>query len=380
MTEKLYYNDAYIKEFSAKVIASSSEGDLYATVLDRTAFFPEEGGQYSDKGMLGGVRVVDVAEKDGIIYHYTESPLAVGDTVNGEIDFPERFEKMQCHTAEHIMSGLIHKNYGLDNVGFHLGKDDVTMDISKPLDWEELMKIEALANEAVYADVEVTALYPSAQELGGLKYRSKLDITENVRIINIGDYDSCACCAPHVMRTGEIGIIMILDAEKLRGGMRIHIAAGKRAYRIYRGMYENLSEISHALSVPRLESAKNVKKTLLDFEEKKNDYKAARIAYFEREADLVAEHKGNLVLTFTDATQDELRALANKAVEKIDGILVLISGYEHEYKYLLASKNVNLRDEIKKINTALLGKGGGSPIMAQGSFGASLADIKEYFI
>ena len=380
MTEKLYYKDAYLKEFYAKVLSSEKEGDKYVTVLDKTAFFPEEGGQYSDNGILGGIRVTDVQEKDGIIYHYTDSPLTVGDTVKGEIDFSERYEKMQCHTAEHILSGLIHKIYGLNNVGFHLGKEDVTMDISAPLSWEDLMKIEALANDAVHNDCEVIAIYPSPDQLSSFTYRSKLDITENVRIINIGKYDSCACCAPHVMRTGEIGLITVLDAEKLRGGMRIHIAAGKRAYSVYRKMYENLADISHALSVPRLNTAEAVRKLISDLEEKKNEYKAARVAYFEREAELIGEKSGNTVLTYDDATQDELRALANKAVEKISGILVLLSGNEESYKYLLASKTVDLKVEIKKINAALNGRGGGSSVMAQGSFAATLTQIKEYFI
>lgn len=380
MTEKLYYENAYVKDFSAEVISCEKVGDCYLAVLSKTAFFPEEGGQYSDRGRLDGVRVLNVTEKDGLIYHYTDAPLEIGKTVSGSIDFAERYEKMQCHTAEHILSGLIHKIFGLDNVGFHLGRDDVTMDISKPLSREELEKIEALANEAVYKNVEVTALYPRADELSSYTYRSKLDITENVRIINIGDYDSCACCAPHVMRTGEIGIIMILDTEKLRGGMRIHIAAGYRAYRIYTQMYHNLAKISHALSVPRLECADAVKKTLSDLEELKSAYKISKAAYFEREAELLPKAEGNLVRTYSDATLDELRAFANKAVSKVSGMLVLLSGKDGEYKYLIASKGTDLKAEVKKINAALCGKGGGSSAMVQGSFSASIADIEKYFI
>ncbi len=380
MTEKLYYKDAYLKEFSSKALSSDKEGEGYAVVLEKTAFFPEEGGQYSDRGELGGARVINVLEKEGVIYHITDAPLNVGDTVFGKIDFAERYEKMQCHTAEHILSGLIHKKYGLNNVGFHLGALDVTMDISSPLEWEQLMEIEALANDVVYKNIKVCALYPGADELSALEYRSKLDLTENVRIINIGEYDSCACCAPHVDRTGEIGSIKILDSEKLRGGMRIHITAGIRARRIYLDMHKNLSEISRALSVPRQDAAEAVKKLLSDYEEKKTAYKYARISYFEREAELLPVCDGNSVLVYSDATQDEMRALANKAVEKIGGILVLLSGKDGDYKYILASQNVDLKAEIKKINAALLGRGGGSSVMAQGSFSASAAEIKKYFI
>ncbi len=380
MTEKLYYENAYIKDFCATVISSEKGESAYLTVLDKTAFFPEEGGQYSDKGTLDGIRVFNVTEENGLIYHHTDIPLETGKTVSGSIDYDERYEKMQCHTAEHILSGIIHKLFGLDNVGFHLGGDDVTMDISKPLSRKELEKAEYLANEAVYKNVEVSAVYPAPEELAGYIYRSKLDIKENVRIVNIGDYDSCACCAPHVKRTGEIGSIMILDSEKLRGGMRIHIAAGYRAYRIYTQMYQNLSKISHALSVPRLKTAEAVEKTLSDYEELKSAYKITRTAFFEREAESVTETNGNLLLSFPDASLDELRTFANKAVSKVVGMLVLISGNDGEYKYLIASNGTDLKTEVKKINAALCGKGGGSSVMVQGSFSASLNEIEKYFI
>ena len=380
MTEKLYYKDAYMSEFSAKVISCAVNSDGgYNVVLDRTAFFPEEGGQYSDSGFLNGVKVLGVTEEHGVIYHRTSEALTEGETVKGEINFKERYEKMQCHTAEHILSGLIHARFGLDNVGFHLGADDVTMDVSALLTKEQLFEIEALANEAVYANVPVVAIYPTPEEARNIEYRSKLDIVENLRIIVIGDYDKCACCAPHVRMSGEIGQIAILDAEKLRGGMRIHIAAGKRAYEIYKKVYENLSEISHLLSVPRLETAPAVKKVLSDLEEKKSEYKLARTLYFEREADLIDNTEGNLVLSFADATQDEMRALANKAVNKVSGILVLLSEAEDSVKYLLASNTVDLKADIKKINADLRGRGGGSSKMAQGSFFASLTEVCDYF-
>ena len=380
MTEKLYYKDAYIAEFNATVISCEGEGDLYAITLDRTAFFPEEGGQYSDRGFLGENRICDVKERDGIIYHYSPAPISVGSVVFGRIDFDERYEKMQCHTAEHILSGLIHKHHSLDNVGFHLGAEEVTMDISSPLSWDELMEIERLANEAVYANVAVTAIYPTVDEAASIEYRSKLDISENLRIVKIGDYDSCACCAPHLRSTGEIGLISILDAVKLRGGMRISIAAGRRAYRIYRMMYENLSEISHALSAPRLETAVAVKRTLDAYEEKKSECKAARTLYFEREAELMPECDGNAIWTYSDASIDELRIIANKATVKVSGILVLLSGEDGNYKYVISSSRTDLKGEIKNINAALGGKGGGSSVMAQGSFSAPLTEIEKYFI
>ena len=379
MTEKLYYNDPYMKSFTARVLSCEAVEGGFSVVLDKSAFFPEEAGQYCDRGRLSGVEVSSVTEAGGVIFHKVESPFAVGMTVEGEIYFEERFEKMQCHSAEHILSGLIHSRFGLNNVGFHLGAEDVTMDISAPLSWESLLEIEEEANRVVFGNVPITQRFPSASELENMSYRSKLDITENVRIVKIGEYDSCACCAPHVKQTGEIGSIKILDAVKLRGGMRIFITAGERAYRVYRAMYENLAVISRALSVPRLECAAAVERLLCAHEEKKAECKSARIKYFEREAELLTATESSLVLVLVDATVEELRAFANIAAGRVGGVLVLLCGNGPEFKYLMASSSVNLKAEASKINAALRGKGGGTPSMIQGSLTATVDEVKEYF-
>ena len=380
MTEKLYYKDAYLSSFNATVIDCQEREGAYAVVLDSTAFFPEEGGQYSDTGRLSDARVSRVTEEDGIIYHLSDKPLLVGSVVEGVIDFDERYEKMQCHTAEHILSGLINKKYGYSNVGFHLGADEVTMDISAPLSRDELLEIELLANEVVFKNVPVCAIYPDAEEAMKMQYRSKLDITENLRIVNIGEYDSCACCAPHVSATGEIGSIKIVDFTGLRGGTRIFITAGRRALRYFRSLFDNLAVISHALSVPKTESAAAFEKYVLTAEEAKNELKQLQKAYFEREADIFPESDNTVVKIFNGATQDQMRAFANKAVSKVDGILVLLSPSSEDVKYIIASQKCDLRGEMKKINAALEGRGGGSAVMAQGSFKASPADIEKYFL
>ena len=185
MTRKLYYDDAYIKEFSSVVLSCDSCERGCDIVMRETAFFPEEGGQYSDKGYIDGVRVLEVMERDGVIHHYTAEPVAVGKPVQCVIDFDERYEKMQCHTGEHILSGIIHDLYGLENVGFHLGAEDVTMDISAPLSRDQLDRVELLANEVIYKNIPITTRFPTPEELPSLKYRSKLDLTENVRIVDI---------------------------------------------------------------------------------------------------------------------------------------------------------------------------------------------------
>ena len=379
MTEKLYYIDAYIKEFSATALSSEKCGEVYDTVLDRTAFFPEEGGQYADSGEIAGIRVLDVSEKDGVIHHYTEKEVPIGEPLFCKIDFDERYEKMQCHTAEHILSGLFHSLFGLDNVGFHLGKEEVTMDISRPLSKEELSRVECLANEIVYKNVEVCADFPSSEELSSLEYRSKLDLTENVRIVKIGEYDSCACCAPHVKSTGEIGLIKILDTAKLRGGMRLNITAGRRAMRTFAELYNISLDISAALSVPKSEIALEVKKILADKARVETEFSQYKISASEKAAREFPPTESNLVLELDGLGFGELIAYSNIAVEKVSGILVLLSKDGGGYRYVISSRTRNLRELSSDINKSLLGRGGGRPNMIQGSFAESLENIKNYF-
>jgi len=379
MTEKLYYNDAYLKEFKARVISCDMSGNLYDVVLDKTAFFPEEGGQYSDRGTLGSAKVVNVKEKDGIIHHYAVSAVDVGAEVVGKIDFDERYEKMQCHTGEHILSGIIHSLYGLDNVGFHLGADEVTMDVSAPLTREQLDEVERLANEVIYKNVEVVASFPTQAELSAMEYRSKLDLYENVRIVKIGDYDSCACCAPHVKYTGEIGVIKILDSAKLRGGIRLFITAGRRAVRVFGEYYKTLQSASALLSLPKSEIVGGINKLLLDFSDLKNTYSAYRISILEKQAHELESFTGCRIITFEGATIPELIAFSNAAREKNGGILVLLSGTDGDYKYVISSNMVNLRERSAEINKSLLGRGGGKPEMIQGSFASEYERIESYF-
>lgn len=379
MTEKLYYKDAYIKNFTATVISSTELANGYEVVLDRTAFFPEEGGQYADTGRIDGVTVKDAEERAGVIYHKTDAPLKVGSEVQCTLDFDERFEKMQCHTAEHILSGVLHTLFGVDNVGFHLGAEDVTMDVSRPLTWDELMRAEKIANRAVFDNVEVVSVFPTPDELKGMEYRSKLDLTENVRLVNIEGYDSCACCAPHVKYTGEIGFIKILDAVKMRGGMRMNITAGRRAYGIVSSAFENLGLISRLLSVPKLECADAVKKLLETSEEYKNEIKDLRIKTAVSEVEGIPYTGGNLVYFFRDADYDALRASVNVLSDRVDGTIVLLSGADGGYKYVILKKGADMRSEIKAINSALLGRGGGNSDFAQGTFSATAEMIRDFF-
>ena len=241
------------------------------------------------------------------------------------------------------------------------------------------MRAEEIANRAVFDNVEVVTLFPTPDELKEMEYRSKLDLTENVRIVNIPGYDSCACCAPHVKYTGEIGFIKILDAVKMRGGMRMNITAGKRAYYTIRSAFENLGVISRALSVPKLECADGVERLLKSAEEYKTEIKDLRIKGVVGEAERIEYNGGSLVHVFRDADFDALRAALNLLSERVDGTVVLLSGGDGGYKYVILKKGADMRSEIKEINAALLGRGGGSSDFAQGPFSASLSDIRAYF-
>ena len=378
MTEKLYYLDAYIKEFDSEIISVIPCDDKYELVLSKTAFFPEEGGQSADSGYIADARVLNVREADGIIYHLTDkAPEAK--LVHCTVDFEDRFVKMQCHTAEHILCGFIHKLYGFSNVGFHLGDDEVTFDVDGVLDRDQLDAVEALANDAVFANVKIDTFFPTPDEISDLEYRSKLDLTEGVRIVKIGEYDSCACCAPHVSYTGEVGLIKVLDFMKHRGGTRIFMVAGKLALSDYRTKYSNIKKISALTSAPQHDTAEVLEKYMSEAERIKQELKICRLRLAEREGSLVPTTTENYVALLPDFTIPELIAYSNVATDKIGGILVALSGDDGDYKYVISSKTINLRERTADINSSLLGRGGGKPNMIQGSFAASFDEIKSYF-
>lgn len=378
MTQKLYYIDAYTKEFDAELISVTAAEGGFDVVLDRTAFFPEEGGQSADTGSIGGARVLDVYEQEGIIHHLTDvSPE--GKQVHCVLDFDGRFEKMQCHTAEHILCGIIHRLFGLDNVGFHLGADEVTFDVDGVLDRSQLDMVEEIANNVVFSNLSVRTYFPSSEELSSMEYRSKLDLTEGVRLVEVEGTDTCACCAPHVSRTGEIGLIKILDFMKHRGGTRIWMVAGKRALLDYRRKYESVKKISAMLCTPQPDVADTLSVYIADSEKTKTSLKEARLKIAEQSARFLEEVEVNLVILLPDFTIPELIAFSNIANKRVGGITVALSGSEGDYKYVISSSSVDLRAMAKEINLALGGRGGGRPEMIQGSFSASLAEIKKYF-
>ncbi|MBR2325161.1 MAG: alanyl-tRNA editing protein [Clostridia bacterium] len=379
MTEKLYNRDAYLCSFDARVLSVTAHERGFLVETDATAFFPEGGGQGADAGTLGTYRVLDVQEREGRIFHLLDGAPAVGACVHGEIDFSLRFERMQCHTGEHIVSGILHSLYGAENVGFHLG-DIVTLDIDRVIDRAALDKVEDLANAAVFRNLPVKISYPLPAELSAMTYRAKLDLTENVRIVTIDGVDACACCAPHVAYTGEIGLIKILEFEKHRGGTRILMQAGVRALRDYREKYRNIAAIGAALSTKQHETAEAVSHLLEANAQLEYEFKCHRIRAAEARAEGLSECKGSRALFLdANASYDELRALCLAAKDRVGGVTAALSESGGAYRYVMTASAFPIEERLKEIHAALSGRGGGRGGIVQGTLAAKRDAIEAYF-
>ncbi|WMC92113.1 alanyl-tRNA editing protein [Kineothrix sp. MB12-C1] len=387
-TIKLYDTDAYQTEFTATVLSchpvsgedKSSSEVLYKVILDRTLFFPEEGGQDADTGILNEAKVIDVQIKDGIITHITDSPFHPGLSVLGKIDWASRYSNMQQHSGEHIMSGLIHSHFGYDNVGFHLGSQAVTLDFNGFLEKEQLDMIEILANDVIYRNIETIAEYPSTEVLSALNYRSKIELNEPVRIVTFPGYDVCACCAPHIKRTGEIGIIKIIDSFRHRGGIRISILCGSRALMDYRNKQKQTDTISALLSakpeliaqaVERLKEENfSLRGQIMDLQDTLTELKVAQIT----------EDTKDICLFESDMEASTHRKYVNLLIEKCSGICSIFSGDDASgYRYIIASKTEDVRPVNEMLRQQLQAKGGGSKEMVQGSVNSTKNEILSRF-
>lgn len=379
MTEKLFDNGELF-EFDAKVISCTEVKKGYEVVLDRSAFFPEGGGQAGDVGTLGGAKVIDTVERNGEVLHKTDKPLEVGSSVHGSIDRDIRIRRMQNHSGEHLLMGFIHKMLGYENVGFHLGKDEVTLDLNGVITPEQLAQCELDANKAIANDVKIRISYPDDDTLASLKYRSKLENMENVRIVTIDGIDVCACCAPHLSSTGKIGIVKVISQESYKGGTRVHILCGLDAYELLSRRLETVREISRLLSAKPDKAAEFVKK-LLD-ENASLKQKLADISAKQTD-DIIASlsnESGGSFCVFTDSLdQNSLRRIAKEGVKLTDGAFGAFNRNEGGYSYIIASANIPLRAKAKEINAALGGKGGGNDTMIQGSVTADEKTIRDYF-
>ena len=377
-TEKLYYIDSHLFDFEATVLDCRETEKGWALILDRTAFFPEGGGQLADTGFVGAAPVRDVQEQGGEILHFCGEALPVGAHLPCRVEREQRLVRMQNHSGEHIVSGLAHKLYGCENVGFHMGEDCMTIDFDRELSWQQLMEIETLANEAVRDNLPVLCSFPEGEALEKLEYRSKLELTENVRIVEIPGIDRCACCAPHVERTGEIGLIKILEAERHRGGVRLSLCCGMLALRDYRVKQENIAAISQALSAKRQETAGAVARLLSEQQKAKERIAALSMELARLKAERCPATEGNLLVFDNVLDEVALRELVNLLMEKCGGIAAAFSGNDETgYRYIMGSRHVDLRRCAKEINRLIDGRGGGKPQMIQGSAAADAEHIRQ---
>ncbi|MCR5271416.1 MAG: hypothetical protein K6E13_00325 [Lachnospiraceae bacterium] len=379
MTKKLYDGDAYLKEFEATVISCKESDDgRYKVILDETCFFPEEGGQTPDKGKLNDIDVLDVQTKNGIITHYVDKPLEEGTQVKGMIDWEHRFSNMQQHSGEHIFSGLVHSTFGYDNVGFHLSDNVVTMDYNGVLSMEDVYLIEEKANDVIFRNIEIIPSFPSDDEIKNIEYRSKKEIDGQIRIVTIPGVDVCACCAPHVKRTGEIGILKVMSVQNYKGGVRLSILCGKRALYAFRKKNEVVASITGELSSSEdtlVDSIQKIKEKGLSY---KHKFSMACLKNVRRELEEIGADEKNVILFEDGLETATIRNLVNEMVEIHEGICGIFNGSDEEgYSFILASKNIDMKDVAGMLREKTGAKGGGSSAMIQGATSALKKDITE---
>lgn len=379
MTEKCYYEAPYRKEFDAEVLRCEKGKKGWDVVLDKTVFYPEGGGQPCDLGVLGGVQVLDVHERGGEIVHTCAGPLEPGTTVHGAIDWARRFDLMQQHSGEHLVSGLVHAAYGYDNVGFHMGQDSITIDFNGYIDEDGLRQIERRANEAVYANLETEIFYPDRETLSTLPYRSKKELEGQVRLVRFPGVDLCACCGTHVARTGEIGLIRLFSCVRFREGVRIEMLCGRRCFDYLCRIQNQNHAVSTQLSAKPLETGEAVRRVCAELAEAKARIAAMEDEQFRARAEQFAG-QGDVLLFEAPMAPDSVRKLCDKVLGRCGGRCAVFAGSDESgWKYAVGGGSEDLRPFAKAMNAALQGRGGGKPGFVQGSAAASRTEIEAFF-
>ncbi len=378
MTRRLYETDSTCRQFTATVLSCAAVDDGFAVELDATAFFPEGGGQPADTGWLGAAAVTDVQIKEDRLLHYTDKPLPVEATVSGTLDWGQRFRRMQKHTAEHILSGLIHARYGYDNVGFHLGHEDVTLDFNGELTRAQLNEIEERANEVVAENRPVRAFFPTEEEAAALAYRSKKEVDGPLRIVTVEGVDTCACCAPHVPSTALVGVIKMLDFIRYKGGIRIHMQAGLDALADYRMRYNQTASAAALLSVKQDTLTDAVEHLLDEKASLKTALRESRRQVATMQVAAVEPTDLPVCLFGEDWDADTMRQLVNGLSARCSGICAVFSAAGEAYRYVIGGQG-DLPAFCHRMHAALGGRGGGSPAMQQGQVPAGEGAIRAFF-
>ena len=379
-TTKLYDNDSYTTGFTAEVLECIKKDSSYEIVLDRTQFFPEEGGQTPDLGMIDGINVMDVQIRDNVIYHTIDRQIEIGTTITGEVDWSRRFSNMQQHSGEHIFSGIVNRLYGYDNVGFHLSDSIVTMDYNGSFDMKKALEIEQMVNEAIALNIETIITWPSGDELKTINYRSKKELEGPVRIVTFPGYDVCACCAPHVRRTGEIGLLKVVGLINYKGGVRVSILCGQRAMKLFDFDHELITSVAENFSTSPdkiCDSIKKLRETNLDSKAEILRLSESLIKYRLAE---ISDELSNVCIIEREADQNMMRGAVNQLMQKHAGICLFLSGDEEKgYSYIAGSSSLDTRKFGKALSEKFSAKGGGSEKMIQGKLPpVSLEEIKSF--
>ena len=380
MQDARYYHHPDERSFDATVTGCRDYKDgLFAVTLSDTLFYPEGGGQPGDTGTLSGVRVTDTRLSGDEIIHVCETELPVGQTVHGELDWERRFRHMQCHTGEHIFSGIAHELYGCNNVGFHLSRDCVTIDFDRVLTAEQLAEVERQTNEAVFADVPTVISYPDADTLRTLDYRSKKELTGTVRIVEAGGRDVCACCGLHVARSGMVGCVKVGTQTPHRGGIRLTLLIGWDAVRDYDQKQKSVTEISHILSAKPHEVAQAVELMASRNDRYKTEVIALHEQIFRLKAALLPNDQDRLWNFAENLSPVQIRQFADILAEQTGWAAVFSEAPNGGYQYAICGHNVDVRPICKELNQALNGHGGGKPAVVQGAVQASQSEIETFF-
>ena len=378
-TNKLFYADTHLVEFSATVVDCFEGKQGFEVELDQTAFYPEGGGQAADKGTLCGIEVLHVHEEGERVLHRMAQPLTVGETVQGKIDYAHRFDLMQQHTGEHIVSGIINSRYGWHNVGFHMGWESITIDFDGVIPPEDLPILERWANEAVYRNVRVKVWTPSPEELPQVVYRTKRALPWPVRIVGVMGYDNCACCALHVARTGEIGLIKLFSCVKFRNGSRIEMLCGQRAFDFLSRSHEQNRQVSAAFSAKILETGEAARKMNELLESQKRRIAELETEGFRTIADRCAG-LGDTLLIRAGLDSVGIRKLADLVADRCGGTAAVFSDNgDGSFSYCLIALGGDLRELNKAMTAALNGRGGGKPEFQMGSVRCTAEAILEHF-
>ena len=404
-TRKLYYEDAYAVNFDAQVVSAekpvseggAGEDSLWRVILDQTLFFPEEGGQSPDKGVLEGFEVVDVQIRSGVIEHTVRVPsgncekagaspeeslpFTPGMSVSGRIDWSRRFSNMQQHSGEHLFSGIAHTRFGCENVGFHLSDSEVTLDFDKALSEEQIEQVEAAVNEAITANVESRILYPTKAEEAGMDFRSKIEISGQTRLVEFPGYDLCACCAPHVRRTGEIGLLKVMSVQNYKGGVRVSILCGKRALAELCREHRLITGLGRSLSTSTDEVPAQVIRFKEEIASLKTELAASQSELLAMKARALPENAGRVALFAGAADMKVARDLVNDLMTAHSEMAAVFIGNDTDgYSFVIGSADGKANEICGILREAFGARGGGKPVMAQGSVQASEAAIREQLL